>query len=218
MGLRGSPTLETLLAFVVVFVLQQVTTVFELALGLGTLWQTLFVLGSPVTVRPWTLLTSVYAHAGVSHLLSNAIALVLVGFILERYTTRWRFHAFFVATGALAGLSQVWVGGLVNGLAGGTMVGNAVLGASGAVLALYGYALGGNRLTNTVADRLGVGPAIEWLLALVVAGVLTWMTASPGVALIAHFTGVLLGLTAGRLDLLAPPPKAHPSNRNASYK
>jgi len=218
MGLRGSPTLDTLVAFVVVFAFQQLAVVFELALGLGRLWQTLFVLGSPVTVRPWTLLTSVYAHAGVGHLLSNAVALVLVGVVLERYTTRARFHAFFVATGALAGLSQVWVGGFLNGVTGDAMVGSAVLGASGAVLALYGYVLGGNRLTTAVADRLDVGPALEWVLALAVAAVLTWMTASPGVALIAHFTGVLLGLAAGRLDLLATPPSSQPDGRNATYK
>jgi membrane associated rhomboid family serine protease len=216
--MRGSPTLETLVAFVVVFVFQQATALFELALGLSQLYRTLFVLGSPITLRPWTILTSVYAHAGVGHLLSNAIALVLVGFVLERYTTRARFHAFFIATGALAGISQVWVGGLVNGLAGGTVAGNAVLGASGAVLALYGYALGGNRLTDAITARLGIGPTIEWLLALAVAAALTWFTASPGVALIAHFTGVLLGYTAGRLDLLAPPPKPHTDQRNASYK
>jgi membrane associated rhomboid family serine protease len=209
---------DTLVAFAVVFAFQQLTVLFELALGLGQLYRTLFVLGAPVTLRPWTVFTSVYAHAGVGHLVSNTIALVLVGFVLERYTTRWRFHAFFVATGALAGLSQVWFGGLLNGLVGGPVVGSAVLGASGAVLALYGYVLAGNRLTTFLADRLNVGASIEWLLALTIAAVLTWMTASPGVALIAHFTGILLGLAAGRLDVLQPPPNTTTDQRNASYK
>ena len=210
--------MDTLVAFAVVFVFQQVTVLFELALGLGQLYQTLFVLGAPVTLRPWTVFTSVYAHAGVGHLVSNTIALVLVGFVLERYTTRWRFHAFFVVTGALAGLTQVWFGGLLNGIAGDPVVGSAVLGASGAVLALYGYVLGGNRLTTALADRLNLGASIEWLLALTIALTLTWMTASPGVALIAHFTGILLGLAAGRLDLLQPPPNTTTDRRNASYK
>jgi membrane associated rhomboid family serine protease len=218
MGLRGSPTLETLVAFVVVFVFQQVASLFEVALGLTELYRVLFVLGEPVMVRPWTVFTSVYAHGGVGHLLSNAVALALVGFVLERYTTRLRFHAFFLATGALAGLTQVYVGGLLNGVFGGTVAGAAVLGASGAVLALYGYVLAGNRLTTAIADRLGVDATLEWALALAVAGILTWMTASPGVALIAHFTGILLGLAAGRLDALTPPPNAQSDNRNASYK
>jgi membrane associated rhomboid family serine protease len=218
MGLRGSPTLETLVAFVVVFVVQQATALFELALGATNLFQALFVLSTPVMVRPWTVLTSVYAHAGVGHLLSNAIALALVGFVLERYTTRLRFHAFFLATGAFAGLTQVYVGGLLNGITSGSLVGAAVLGASGAVLALYGYVLAGNRLTTAIADRLGIGATLEWALALTIAATLTWMTASPGVALIAHFTGILLGLAAGRLDALAPPPNTHTDQRNASYK
>jgi membrane associated rhomboid family serine protease len=218
MGLRGSPTLETLVAFVVVFAFQQVAALFGLALGLTELYRTLFVLGAPVLVRPWTVFTSVYAHAGIGHLLSNAIALALVGFVLERYTTRLRFHAFFITTGAFAGLTQVYLGGLLNGILGNPVVGNAVLGASGAVLALYGYVLAGNRLTTAIADRLGAGTTLEWALALTIATILTWMTASPGVALIAHFTGILLGLAAGRLDALAPPPNTHTDQRNASYK
>jgi membrane associated rhomboid family serine protease len=112
----------------------------------------------------------------------------------------------------------VYFGGLLNGVLGNPVVGNAVLGASGAVLALYGYVLAGNRLTTAIADRLGVGAIVEWTLALTIATILTWMTASPGVALIAHFTGILLGLAAGRLDLLAPPPSAKADGRNATYK
>lgn len=211
--------MDTLVVFGVVFVLQQVATVFELALGVTALYETLFVLGgSSVLSAPWTLLTSVYAHAGVGHLLSNTIALVIVGFVLERYTTRWRFHVFFVTTGAVAGLAQIWIGNVLNATAGTVLFGNAVLGASGAVLALYGYVLGGNRITDWIASRFGISAGAEWLLALLVAAILTYVTASPGVALIAHFTGVLIGVLAGRLDLLQPPATATTSQRNASYK
>jgi membrane associated rhomboid family serine protease len=219
MGLRGSPTVETLVVFVVVFVAQAVAGAFGLALGLGRLVETLFVLGSGGVVdRPWTLFTSVYAHAGVGHLVSNAIALALVGFVLERHTTRGRFHVFFLVSGALAGVAQVWVGALVNTTVGGPVLGNAVLGASGAVLALYGYVLGGNRVTDWIADCLGTSPAIEWVFALAVAAILTYVTASAGVALVAHFTGVLLGVIAGRLALLEPATNTTPDLGNASYK
>lgn len=153
-----------------------------------------FGLAAPVA-RPWTLVTSVYAHGGVGHLLANAVALAVVGIPLERVTTRFRFHAFVLATGALAGLSEVAVGALLGGSV-------AVIGASGAVLALYGYALTGNALAGGLLSRLDLGPrgAIVGLVA--VALLVTLITAGPGVALVAHFTGFALGVVAGRRRVL----------------
>lgn len=184
-----SPTVETLAAFGVVYAGQLLGGV----VGLGPLW---FALAAPLSVRPWTLATSVYAHAGPGHLLTNAVALVLVGLVVERATSRARFHAFFLAAGALSGVVQVTVGGLLGRP-------RAVLGASGAVLALLGYLLAGNRLTAAVLDRLGSRPRLKLAALVVVAGLLTLGTASPGVALVAHFTGLALGLAAGRAGVLS---------------
>ena len=78
--------------------------------GLGRL----FALSAPFDVAPWTLVTSVYAHASVGHLLANALALGLIGPLVERRTTRLRFHAFVVATGGLAGVGQVVVSGVIG--------------------------------------------------------------------------------------------------------
>ncbi|ELZ37444.1 rhomboid family intramembrane serine protease [Halorubrum tebenquichense] len=155
----------------------------------------LFALSTPVSVAPWTLVTSVYAHASVSHLLANALSLLLVGPLVERRTTRVRFHAFVVTTGALAGLAQVTVGGLLGPRA-------AVLGLSGAVFALGGYLLAGNVVSATLFDRLRLSPRVQFLLFGLVAVALTVTTAAPGVALIAHATGAFCGLAAGRVGLL----------------
>ncbi|MDZ5813157.1 rhomboid family intramembrane serine protease, partial [Halorubrum sp. AD140] len=106
----------------------------------------LFALSTPLSVAPWTLVTSVYAHGSVGHLVANALALLLVGPLVERRTTRPRFHAFVVATGALAGVAQVTVGGLFGPPA-------AVLGISGAVFAPGGYLLAGNVVSATLFDR-----------------------------------------------------------------
>lgn len=182
-----SPTVDLLAAFAAVFVAQRVGG----AVGVGT---GTFALAAPFA-RPWTLATSVYAHASVGHLLANAVALVVVGFALERFTTRARFHGFVLATGALAGLAQVLVGRLVGQP-------TAVLGASGAILALYGYVLAGNPLTGGVLARVDVGYRGRFLLLLLVAVAVTVATAGPGVALVAHFTGVVLGVLAGRLRVL----------------
>ncbi|GAB3019464.1 rhomboid family intramembrane serine protease [Natronobiforma cellulositropha] len=186
----ASPILETLVVFVLVFVAQFLT---ELVGLMGML----FVLAPPVTTNPWTVVTSVYAHGGVGHLLSNSVALVVFGWPIARATTRLRFHTFFVVTGALAGLSQILLTEAVG-------TATPVLGASGAVFALFGYLLTGNRLTETVASRLTVHPWVTLIVFVVLAGLVTVATGRPGVALIAHFTGFLLGLVAGRARLLQP--------------
>lgn len=185
-----SPTLETLFVFGVVFVAQTVVGLVSERLAFG-----LFVLAPPVSVRPWTLLASVYAHAGVGHLLSNAVVLALVGFPVERVTTRWRFHTFFAGVGMLSGLAQVAVSGLVG-------PGSAVLGASGAVFGLLGYLLAGNPVTDAMMGWLPIGGRARVALLLVLALGVTVLTAAPGVALVAHFTGFVLGLLAGRVHLL----------------
>ena len=194
--LTASPTVVTLALIAVVFLGQHVAG----AVGLGGL----FALSNPMLVRPWTLVTSVYAHASLSHLLANALALALGGLLVERLTTSGRFHGFFVAVGALSGVTQVVVVGLVGPLVPWMPAGVSVLGASGAILGLYGYLLGANRLTERLVAGVQLGARTQLALGAVLAAAITLLTANPGVALVAHFTGLLLGFLAGRSHLLAP--------------
>ena len=183
-----SPTLTLLGVLAVVFICQRL-------LGLFGVPTAAFALAAPVALRPWTLVTSVYAHASVAHLLANAVALAVVGFFIERQTSRARFHAFFLASGVLAGLAEVSLGGVVGPP---TMV----LGASGAIFALVGYLLAGNRVADAVLGDVQIGFRGQVLAFVLVAGGLTLVTGGQRVALVAHFTGLLLGLAAGRVHLL----------------
>lgn len=183
----NSPTVDLLVLFGVVFVCQRLGGL----VGLGTPW---FALAIPAA-RPWTLVTAVYAHASLAHLLANAVALAVVGLALERTTTRVRFHAFVLVTGTLAGLAELLVGALT-----GTPV--AVLGASGAILALYGYVLAGNPITGGVLAAVNLGRRAKAVLVAVAALAVTVLTAGPGVALVAHFTGFGMGVVAGRVGML----------------
>lgn len=185
-----SPTITTLTLFVIVFLGE----VGAHALGL---FPTLFLLAPPVGVRPWTIVTSVYAHGSVTHLLANSVALLAPGLVLERQTTPERYHAFFIASGALAGVVQVVVASAIGPA-------TSVLGASGAVLAVIGYLLAANRLSERVIGGIALPAAVQAGLFGAIAVGVTVVTAGPGVALIAHFTGFCVGLAAGRAHLLRP--------------
>lgn len=194
-----SPTLTTLTVFVLVFVA-------EAGARLLGVFSPLFVLAPPVTKHPWTILTSVYAHSGVFHLFWNAIALLIPGLILERQTTALRYHAFFIGAGAIAGLAQITVGPLLGPTAG-------VLGASGAVFAFIGYLVAGNRLADAAIGGIELSRRTQLLVFAILAIIVTIGTGQPGVALVAHCTGLFVGLLAGRTHLLRETARSVPSNR-----
>lgn len=193
-----APIYELLAIFFVVFLVQQVTR-------LADLTALFFVLQPPILDNPWTIVTSVFAHGGPGHLLSNAIALVLIGIPVAAYTTRIRFHVFFVSAGALAGVSQIVLSDLFSILPILSYTASAgVLGASGGVFALLGYLVSSNRLSASLGSVISVPPWLTYLVFLGLAIMVTMVTASPNAALIAHFMGFLFGLLTGRLNLLAP--------------
>ncbi|ERH10951.1 MAG: rhomboid family protein [halophilic archaeon J07HX64] len=205
----GSPILDVLAVFLVVYALQTL-------MGLVDAMPGLFILEPPVQNDPWTVVTSVYAHANPGHLLSNAVALVLFGYAVATATTRTRFHLFFLSTGVLAGVSQIVLSDVLaetpvlNDIVGAAPLIDAtatggVLGASGAVFALLGYLLASNRLVAGLDAVADVPSWVAYFVFVILAIAVTAATASQGVALIAHFTGLLLGLLAGWVNLLRTP-------------
>jgi len=186
-GRLRSPTLDTLAVFFVVYLLQHL-------LPFASVRSTV-VLSLPLAAQPWTLVTSVYAHLGLGHLLANALALAVTGLLVERHTTRLRFHAFFLSVGVVAGVVEVAVSGTVGRP-------GAVVGASGAIFGLFGYLLASNWLTAATFGRIRLSVGQQALLLALVAGLVTLATAAPRVALVAHFTGLVCGLAVGRFRLL----------------
>ncbi|ESS06704.1 MAG: rhomboid family protein [uncultured archaeon A07HB70] len=147
-------------------------------------------LATPVA-RPWTLVTSVYAHAGLWHLLANALVVGVAGLPVAAATTRVRFHGFFLATGAAAGVAQIAAGA------------DAVVGASGAAFALVGYVLAANPVTGLLGARVDVSPRALVVVVAAVAVGLALLLGGSGGALVAHAAGAALGLAAGRSRVLA---------------
>ncbi|WP_318566967.1 rhomboid family intramembrane serine protease [Salinigranum marinum] len=186
-----SPTAETAIVLIGFFLIQFPLTL----LGLVGL----FALSPLVFVEPWTLVTNVYAHASPGHLVGNLLGLILFGALVERVTSRRRFHAFFLLTGMLAGLAEVGAGTVL------TVRPRGVLGASGAVFALMGYLITGNRVADGLlrrVDRVTESDRATTVVLISVAVILAILLSGPGSALIGHMTGLVLGLFAGRIRLL----------------
>ncbi|MBS3138837.1 rhomboid family intramembrane serine protease [Candidatus Woesearchaeota archaeon] len=86
----------------------------------------LFVLVSAqVLERPWTLVTAIFLHGDLGHLLFNMFALTLFGAILESIVGRKKFLLIFFVGGVIASIGSIFLY-------------KAALGASGAIFAILG--------------------------------------------------------------------------------
>lgn len=155
----------------------------------------MFILQAPISEGLWQIPLSVFAHVGWAHLAANAVVVLVAGGLVALSSSVVRYHAFFLVTGALSGVAQVVVTGLFGPPA-------AVLGASGAALALVGYLLTSNAASSWLLDRVP-----RWAAAVVIgtcglALMLRYYAA--GSANVGHLAGALLGLVAGRFNVLRP--------------
>lgn len=80
---------------------------------------------SQVLAQPWTLVTAIFLHGSITHLLYNLLALALFGSILEHNIGTRRFLTLFFAAGIFASIASV-------------PFYHAVLGASGAIFGIIG--------------------------------------------------------------------------------
>ena len=84
--------------------------------------------GSSFFEEPWRIITSMFMHSGIEHLLFNMIFLVVIGIPLETRMGRWRFVSVYVTGGM--------IGSAVFAIVDGSSL--LAVGASGAISALMG--------------------------------------------------------------------------------
>ena len=102
---------------VIVFILSQIFPDF--------FYTYLTLVSSDVFRRPWIIITHIFMHGNVVHLLSNLFALSLFGSILEKYIGWKNFLIVFFAAGIVSSIGDV-------------MFYESTLGASGAVFGVMG--------------------------------------------------------------------------------
>jgi len=156
-----------------------------------------FVLTLPA-LDPWySPLLSTFAHLDFNHFTANATMFVVVGGLVSLWASRVRFLLFFVITGCTSSIVQVQAAAALSAGNGG-----GVIGASGAVLGFAGYLVTGSGPARSILSAMSRRAAAVIVIGLAI-GITVYFSSSQS-AIISHFVGVVLGLVAGRFDLLTP--------------
>jgi membrane associated rhomboid family serine protease len=138
--------------------------------------------------KPWTLLTHMFLHGGLFHLLANMLALFFFGNYLSRLIGNRDFLTIYFGGGLMGGLVYVLLGQLGNPLI-------IAIGASGAV-----FALGGTLTILQPNIRVFIFPIpVPMPLWVAVIGGFFLLSLFPNVAWQGHLGGLLFGLGAGYL-------------------
>lgn len=175
----------------------------------------LFIITSDFESKPWTVITSIFAHhpTDISHILFNSIGLLFMGAITERLIGSRRFTWVVLASGALGGVAQVILTEFIFGAeAGGLGFSGAVMGIMGTLVVLA------PRLTVLV---FFVIPAPLWALSIfyVLADLVGVINPNSPVGNFAHLAGLATGLAYGyylrekkglRAQVARPPPMQRP--------
>jgi membrane associated rhomboid family serine protease len=201
---RGNMTYVFLALMAITFLFQFIILpLFGVPRG-SPLWLALFTLSSEHPFYVWTWITSIFAHGGPTHIFVNGFVLFMFGRVVEQRVGWKKFSALFLVSGVIAGLAQV---GLLFVLGSpmvdlGLISSNgpyAVLGASGAIMAVLGV------LTVLNPDlRVLLFFFIPMPLWVLTIGYAAWSGFSfvlgfgGNVANIAHLAGLVVGLVYGQ--------------------
>ncbi|MEP7029214.1 MAG: rhomboid family intramembrane serine protease [Candidatus Eisenbacteria bacterium] len=169
-------------------------------------------LGGPV---PWTLVTSMFLHAGWAHFLGNMVYLGIFGDNVESALGHVRYLAFYLASGVVGGLAHI-VTSPASTLP--------TLGASAAisgVLAAYVLYFPRNRVLVWFWFRILAVPALVviglWAILQLISGAGTLVAAAGGggTAYLAHVGGFAGGLALAALFM---PKEIRAERRDAAHR
>jgi membrane associated rhomboid family serine protease len=133
--------------------------------------------------RPWTILTSMFIHAGIWHIITNMLTLYFFGSYLNRLVGERNFLIIYFVGGLLGNVLYLLLGSPFS----------IAVGASGAVFAVGG-ALAVLRPKLTVFIIPIPVPIPLWVA--VIGGFLV-LSFNPGIAWQAHLGGLIVGLVGG---------------------
>ncbi len=197
----GSMTIKLLIVNVSVFAVIQLINALErlqiwsLSEGLpqGFISQYLFALPVwhlEILYKPWTILTSLFAHFGFLHLISNLLFLYFAGSTYERFFGAKRLLHLYIIGGFAGNLSEILAQQLFPALQGSSF---SVVGASGSIMAIF-MALAFSQPQLQV-QLFGIFPLRIYMLALFFfLKDLSSLGTADQIAHFAHIGGALFGI------------------------
>jgi len=147
--------------------------------------------------EPWRLVTAIFLHASILHILFNMWVLMDIGPQIEELYGSARFTFICVVTGVCGYLLS-------------SFMGKFSVGASGALLGLIGVILAITTGRRSIGMQMMRNQILRWLIYIVV-----WGFLFPGVDNWAHLGGFVSGFVLGKL--MADRPPASPEERKRAY-
>ena len=195
----GGTTIRLLFINVIIFLAIRIVEVFT---NLGGMPQNWFrynivdpVFGMPTEfssfiTRPWTLVTSIFTHYSLFHLLFNMIFLYFAGRMFTQLFNQSRLIYTYILGGVFGGILEIVAHGLFPML---QTSNNIVIGASGSIMAIF-IAIAFYR-PNIKVNFFGIFPVRIIVLAVVfILMDLLDLGKSDGTAHFAHLGGAILGM------------------------
>jgi membrane associated rhomboid family serine protease len=131
----------------------------------------------------WRLLTSMFLHAGLWHLITNMLGLFIAGIFLEPVLRSIKYSTAYIITGIIADYASIWYHKSAVGV-----------GASGAIFGIYGVFLA--LLTTNLFHTAARKSFLVYISLFIALNIVTALF-SPDVDNAAHLTGFLSGLVTG---------------------
>ena len=147
--------------------------------------------------QPWRLVTAIFLHGSILHILFNMWVLMDIGPQIEELYGSARYLFIYVVTG---------IGGYVLS----SFFGHFSVGGSGALLGLIGVLLAVTTGRRSAGMQMLRSQVIRWLIYIAVWGLLF-----PGIDNMAHIGGFVCGFALGKL--MADRPPASPEERKRAY-
>lgn len=161
--------------------------IFMLQLIFKGITENFSLVASDITSRPWILLTSIFLHGSITHLLFNMFALFLFGSFLEKVIGSNRFLTIFFLTGLIASFAA-------------SLFYARSLGASGAIYGVIGMLTVLRPLMPVWAFGVPMPMIIASILWVLIdfAGFSSYLQGVPGgIANVAHLAGFFSGALFG---------------------
>ncbi|MEO5776662.1 MAG: rhomboid family intramembrane serine protease [Flavobacterium sp.] len=145
----------------------------------------------------WRLVTYMFLHGGLMHILNNMVSLYFVSFFLEHILGKWRFVMVYLVSGICAGIASYYWHEHTN-----------TVGASGAIFGLYGFMLA---LILMKVTSPGINKFF-FIIASISIGYTLLMGIFGNVDNVAHIGGLVTGFLMGLVlsgDLKRDNPQEH---------